>query len=72
MKISQISTTSYMQIIKEVFDNPANIETVKKLHEAGFKKEILINYTMTDDLKSEEVDYIRKFLQTCTTHLQTS
>lgn len=70
MKISQISTTSYMQIIKEVFDNPANIETVKKLHEAGFIKETLINYTLDDDLKSDEVDYIRNFLQACTLHLQ--
>lgn len=72
MNLSQISTTSYMQIIKEVFDNPANIEIVKKLHEAGFKKEILINYTLNDHLKSDEVNYIREFLKTCSLHLQTN
>lgn len=72
MNISQISTTSYMQIIKEVFDNPANIEIAKKLQESGFKKEVLINYTLNDNLNSEEVDYIRKFLQTCSLHLQLS
>jgi hypothetical protein len=70
MKSSQIPTTSYKEIIKEVYDNPKNLNVVKILDEAGFKKEQLLSYTLNDTLNGEEVEYIKKFLHITTLSLQ--
>lgn len=72
MKSSQIPATSYKEIIREVYDNPSNLNLVKLLDEAGFKKDQLLNYSLNDKLSSDEVENIKRFLQICTLNLRSN
>lgn len=70
MKSSQILDNSFLDILKEVYDNPSNKHVVTLLKEAGFKRSKLMDYYNSQkSLTDDDIAYIKEFLKISTHNL---
>lgn len=60
---SPTTHSSYIEIIKQVYDNPSNSNIVKLLDEAGIEKNRLQNIVVNHSIDDMDMAYVLRFLK---------